>query len=554
MADGAEAAPNAPPHVGDPGHVEHFDVLIVGAGLSGICSAYHLQTKCPAKTYAILDGRSAIGGTWDLFRYPGVRSDSEMHTLGYKFRPWRDRKAIADGSSIREYIAETAQVFGINQKIRFGHQVTQASWSSRDASWTVDATGPEGKAVQFACNFLCMCSGYFDYAEGYMPGWPGMERFRGRTVHPQSWPEDLDYEGKRIVVIGSGATAVTLVPALATTAAHVTMLQRSPTYIVARPSDDRAADWLRRLLPERLALRLIRWKNVLLGMYFYNLARRKPERVKQEILRLVREQLGPDYDVEKHFSPRYNPWDQRVCLVPDGDLFVAIRAGKVSVVTDEIETFTEEGVRLKSGDVLQADIVVTATGLKLKRLGGIEISLDGTPIDLTGRISYKGMMIRGVPNFSFTLGYSNASWTLKCNLVAEYICRLLKHMSTHGYDCATPVGIEPAIVEKPAINLNSGYIRRGIELLPKQGSKKPWKFHQNYALDMLDLRFSALDDGTMQFSRLPNAKPSGRLVRTAIHKTAVTGTEPAAQHNTATPWRHRSGDLGPGTNPAAEAQ
>lgn len=506
MAGAAEAAPIAPLHVGDPGHVEYFDVLIVGAGLSGIGAAYHLQTKCPAKTYAILDGRSAIGGTWDLFRYPGVRSDSDMHTLGYPFRPWRDRKAIADGSSIRKYIAETAQEYGIDRTIRFGHQVTLASWLSRDAAWTVDATGPEGKTVQFACNFLCMCSGYYDYAEGYMPGWPGMDRYQGRIVHPQSWPEDLNYDGKRIVVIGSGATAVTLVPALAKAAAHVTMLQRSPTYIVARPSDDVAADWIRRLLPVRLALRVIRWKNVLLGMYFYNLSRRRPDRVKQEILRLVREQLGPDYDVEKHFTPRYNPWDQRLCVVPDADLFVAIRSGKASVVTDEIETFAERGIRLKSGDELQADIIVTATGLKLKCLGGMQATVDGTPINLARIVSYKGMMFRGVPNFSFTLGYSNASWTLKCNLVAEYICRLLNHMSAHGYDCATPVGREPAIVDKPAINLSSGYIRRGIEFLPKQGSKRPWKFHQNYALDMLDLRFSAVDDGTMEFIRLPNGR------------------------------------------------
>jgi monooxygenase len=481
--------------------LEYFDVLIVGAGLSGIGAAYHLQTKCPAKTYAILDGRSAIGGTWDLFRYPGVRSDSEMHTLGYPFRPWREKTAIADGSSIRKYIVETAQEFGIDRKIRFGHQVTLASWSSRDAAWTVAATGPDGNTVQFACNFLCMCSGYYDYAEGYMPGWPGMDRYQGRIVHPQSWPEDLDYEGKRIVVIGSGATAVTLVPALANSAAHVTMLQRSPTYIVARPSDDVAAERIRRLLPERLALRVIRWKNVLLGMYFYNLARRRPDQVKKEILRLVRAQLGPDYDVEKHFTPRYNPWDQRICLVPDADLFVAIRSGKASVVTDEIETFTEGGIRLNSGDRLDADIIVTATGLNLKCLGGMQALLDGTPINLARRLSYKGMMLRGVPNFSYTLGYSNASWTLKCNLVAEYICRLLNHMSAHRYDCATPVGHEPAIVDKPALILNSGYIRRGIEFLPKQGSERPWKFHQNYALDMLDLRLSAVDDGTMEFIR-----------------------------------------------------
>ena len=481
--------------------LEYFDVLIVGAGLSGIGAAYHLQTKCPTKTYAILDGRSAIGGTWDLFRYPGVRSDSEMHTLGYPFRPWREKKAIADGASIRKYIVETAQEYGIDRKIRFGHQVTLASWSSRDAAWTVAASGPDGSTVQLACNFLCMCSGYYDYAEGYMPGWPGMDRYQGRIVHPQSWPEDLDYEGKRIVVIGSGATAVTLVPALANSAAHVTMLQRSPTYIVAHPSDDVAAERIRRLLPERLALRVIRWKNVLLGMYFYNLARRRPEQVKKEILRLVRAQLGPDYDVEKHFTPRYNPWDQRICLVPDADLFVAIRSGKVSVVTDEIETFTEGGIQLKSGDSLEADIIVTATGLNLKCLGGMEVMLDGTPINLAGRLSYKGMMLRGVPNFSYTLGYSNASWTLKCNLVAEYICRLLNHMSAHGYDCATPVGQEPAIVDKPALILNSGYIRRGIEFLPKQGSERPWKFHQNYALDVLELRFGAVDDGTMEFIR-----------------------------------------------------
>jgi monooxygenase len=506
MADVAHAAPIARSHVGEPGDVEYFDVLIVGAGLSGIAAAYHLQTKCPAKTYIILDGRSAIGGTWDLFRYPGVRSDSDMHTLGYPFRPWRDSKAIADGPRIRDYIAETAQEYGIDRKIRFGHQVMRASWSSRDAAWTVDATGPEVKTVQFGCNFLCMCSGYYDYSEGYMPGWPGLDLYQGRIVHPQSWPEDLDYEGKRIVVIGSGATAVTLVPALAKGAAHVAMLQRSPTYIVARPSDDAAADRIRRWLPVGLALRAIRWKNVLLGMYFYHLSRRKPERVKQEILRLVREQLGPDYDVEKHFTPRYNPWDQRLCVAPDAYLFDAIRSGKASVVTDEIETFTERGIRLKSGDLLQADIIVTATGLKLKSLGGVQVTLDGAPINAAGRLSYKGMMLRGVPNFSFTLGYSNASWTLKCNLVAEYICRLLNHMSAHGYDCATPLGREPVMVDKPAINLNSGYIQRGVEFLPKQAATKPWKFHQNYLLDMLDLRWSAVDDGTMEFIRVPNGR------------------------------------------------
>ena len=351
-----------------------------------------------------------------------------------------------------------------------------------------------------------MCSGYYDYSEGYTPEWSGIDRFKGLIVHPQYWPENLDYEGKQIVVIGSGATAVTLVPALAKTAAHVIMLQRSPTYIVAQPSNDKSADRIRRLVPSRLALRLIRWKNVLLGMYFYNLARRKPELVKREMMRLVREQLGPEYDVEKHFMPHYNPWDQRVCVAPDADFFVAIRSGQASVVTDEINTFTERGIHLKSGDELYADIIVTATGLKLKGLGGMQVSLDGIPTKVTDKLSYKGMMLQGVPNFSYAIGYSNASWTLKCNLVSEYLCRLLNHMSAHGYDYATPVANEPVTVGKPAINLNSGYIKRGIEFLPKQGTARPWRFNQNYFLDMLDLRFSAVEDGTMEFTRLPRRR------------------------------------------------
>jgi cation diffusion facilitator CzcD-associated flavoprotein CzcO len=504
MAGGEQAAPDTRPRIGNPGDAEYFDVLIVGAGLSGIAAAYHLQTKCPAKTFEILEGRSAIGGTWDLFRYPGVRSDSDMHTLGYPFLPWRDKNPIGDGPSIRKYIAATAHEYGIDRKIRFGHEVARASWSSQDASWTVDAIGPDGKPVKLVCNFLCMCSGYYDYTEGYLPSWPGISQYQGRLVHPQSWPEDLDLEGKRIVVIGSGATAVTVVPALTKTAAHVAMLQRSPTYIVARPSVDVPADWIRRFLPTRLALRVIRWKNILLGMYFYNLSRRRPDRVKHELLRLVREHLGPDYDVEKHFTPRYNPWDQRVCVALDGDLFAAIRSGKASVVTDEIETFTERGILLKSGTELQADVIVTATGLKLKCLGGIQLMLEGTPIDVARHVSYKGVMYRGIPNLSFTLGYSNASWTLKCNLVAEYICRLLNHMSAHGYDYATPVGLEPAMAAESAIRLNSGYIQRGIELLPKQGSTRPWRFHQNYLLDLLDLKLRAVDDGTMEFARVAN--------------------------------------------------
>jgi monooxygenase len=488
--------------------MEHFDVLVVGAGLSGIGAGCHLQRQCPAKSYVILESREAIGGTWDLFRYPGVRSDSDMYTLGYNFRPWKERKAIADGGAIVNYIRETAREYGVDQKIRFGHRVTQASWSSPDALWTVHAAGSEAKPVQFTCNFLYMCSGYYDYAEGYMPGWTGMDRFRGRIVHPQKWPADLDYEGKRIVVIGSGATAVTLVPALARTAAHVTMLQRSPSYIAARPSEDRLAKWLLRWLPAPLADRLVKWKNVLLGIYFYNIARRKPDHVKKMLLGFVTQYLGPDYDVKKHFSPRYNPWDQRLCLVPDGDLFYSLRAGKASIATDEIETFTETGLRLISGEELTADIIVTATGLNLKLLGGMKMWIDGSPVDPVKAISYKGMMNSDIPNFASAFGYTNASWTLKVDLTAEYMCRLLNYLDAHGYDYCTPRRRDSSITEEPAITLTSGYLRRSSEMLPKQGSKKPWKLHQNYALDLLALRFGKINDGTMEFTRIARKHPS----------------------------------------------
>jgi monooxygenase len=502
MADRATTVEGEPLPAADVRDTEHFDVLIVGAGLSGIGAAYHLQSQCPAKTCAILEGRTAIGGTWDLFRYPGVRSDSDMYTLGYCFRPWREAKAIADGPSILRYIRETAREYGIDQKIRYSHHVTHASWSSLEARWTVEATLPEGKTARFTTNFLYMCSGYYDYAGGYMPGWPGMDRYCGRIVHPQQWPEDLDYQGKRIVVIGSGATAVTLVPALAERAAHVTMLQRSPTYIVARPSEDFIANWLRRTVSARLAYGLVRWKNVLLQMYFYNLARRKPAKTKKGILRLAQKELGPEYDVEKHFSPRYNPWDQRLCLIPDADLFVAIRSGKASVVTDEIATFTETGLRLQSGDELKADIIVTATGLKVKLLGGMQLLVDGAVTAPARAITYRGMMYSEIPNLASAFGYTNASWTLKADLTAEYVCRLLNYMDARGYDCCTPRRRDPSIVEEPAINFTSGYIQRASDILPKQGSKKPWKLHQNYALDMLDLGFATIDDGTLEFTRL----------------------------------------------------
>jgi monooxygenase len=492
--------------------VEHVDVLIVGAGLSGIGAAYHLQKQCPSKNFLILEGRNTIGGTWDLFRYPGVRSDSDMYTLGYNFRPWREAKAIADGPSILRYIRETAAEYGIEPRIRFGHQVTRASWSSQDARWTVEAKLPEGQTVRFTGNFLYVCSGYYDYAEGYVPGWAGMDRYVGRMVHPQRWPEDFECAGKRVVVIGSGATAVTLVPALAESAAHVTMLQRSPTYIVARPSEDFIANWLRRKVSARLAYGIVRWKNVFLQMYFYGLARRKPGKTKKGILHLAQKALGPEYDVEKHFSPRYNPWDQRLCLIPDADLFLAIRAGKASVVTDEIATFTEKGLRLRSGEELEADIIITATGLKLKLLGGMQLLVDGAAAAASRAMTYKGMMYSEIPNLASAFGYTNASWTLKADLTAEYVCRLLNYMDARGYDYCTPRRRDPSITEEPAINFTSGYIQRARDILPKQGSKKPWKLHQNYALDLLDLRFARVDDGTMEFTRLKQREHALGLV------------------------------------------
>lgn len=480
---------------------EHVDVLVVGAGLSGISAGYYLQTRCPSRSYTILESRNAIGGTWDLFRYPGVRSDSDMFTLGFSFRPWREAKAIADGPAILKYIRETAEEYGIDHKIRFGHRVCRVTWSSADALWTVDVERlADGQRIQFTCHFLYMCSGYYDYDSGYTPEWPGVERFLGRIVHPQKWPEDLDYTGKRAVVIGSGATAVTLVPAMAEQAAHVTMLQRSPTYIVSLPSQDPIASWLSRVLPDRLAHPLARWKSVLLSMFFYNLARWRPEATRQRIVRLAQEELGPDYDVGTHFTPRYNPWDQRLCLVPDSDLFAAIRSGKVSMVTDQIETFTEQGIRLCSGQELPADIIVTATGLVLKLLSGVQFVVDGVPMDVAKTLTYKGMMFSDIPNLAAAIGYTNASWTLKCELTSRYVCRLLSYMDQHGYRQCTPRNHDPSVTEEPLLSFTSGYVQRAIHMLPRQGSKRPWKLYQNYVLDLLTLKFGSVDDGSMEFS------------------------------------------------------
>jgi monooxygenase len=488
---------------------ENVDVLVVGAGISGIGAAYHLQTSCPDRTYAILEARDDIGGTWDLFRYPGIRSDSDMYTLGYSFKPWTDAKAIADAPSILAYLRETAREHGIDRNIRFGQRVKRAWWSSTDARWTV-----ETERAAFTCNFLFMCSGYYDYAAGYTPEFPGTHRFAGRIVHPQKWPDDLDYAGKRVVVIGSGATAVTLVPAMARTAAHVTMLQRSPTYIVSMPGEDRVANWLRRRLPGGVAYAISRWKNVLLGMWFYRFCRRNPTRARALITRWLTNELGPGFDVATHFNPRYNPWEQRVCLVPDSDLFAAMRAGRASIVTDQIETFTEKGLRLRSGTELEADIVVTATGLNLLFLGGLEATVDGVRVDFAKTVNYKGMMFSDVPNLALAIGYTNASWTLKAELICRYVCRLLNHMTKTRMRQCTPRLRDSRFEPMPFLDLTSGYVQRAIDRFPKQGSRKPWRLHQNYALDLLMLQRGSVDDGVMEFSNpAPAAERGADAVR-----------------------------------------
>lgn len=482
------------------------DVLIVGAGLSGIGAAHHLQARCPGKTYLILEGRERLGGTWDLFRYPGIRSDSDMYTLGYSFRPWTSPQAIADGDAILAYIRATAEEAGIDRRIRYRHRVERARWSSEDARWTIEARDlATGALVAITCGFLYVCAGYYDHDAGYTPPLPGRERFRGRVVHPQHWTPELDYDGQRVVVIGSGATAVTLVPELARRAAHVTMLQRSPTYIMSRPRRDAAADWLRARLPARAAYAATRWKNVLLGMGFYAFCRRFPARAKRLLVEHVRAQLRGAADVAPHFTPAYRPWDQRLCLVPDGDLFEAIRAGRASVVTDHVEGFTETGLALRSGARLDADLVVTATGLQLKFFGGIEVEVDGARVDPSRLLVYKGMMCSDVPNCAFASGYTNASWTLKCDLTAAYVCRLLQHMDAHGYARCCPRRPGPDVREAPLIDFSSGYVQRSIDQLPKQGSAAPWRLYQNYALDRVMLERLRVDDPAMEFARAASA-------------------------------------------------
>ena len=484
--------------------MEHFDVVVVGAGISGIGAGYHLQTMSPNRSYVVLEGREHIGGTWDLFRYPGVRSDSDMHTLGYSFKPWTAEKSIADGPSILAYLNDTVREFGIDKHIRFGHLVHKAEWSSDTATWTVSAqrTG-SGDAATFTCNFLFMCSGYYSYKGGHMPEFPGADRFLGQMVHPQQWPADLDYAGKRVVVIGSGATAVTLVPAMANTAAHVTMLQRSPTYIASGPDVDKVANGLRKVLPDSWAYDLTRWKNIKLQQFIYKQTRTKPDRMKKRLLDGVRKELGPGYDVDKHFTPNYNPWDQRLCLVPNSDLFKAIKAGTADVVTDHIRTFTETGIELESGATLEADVVVAATGLELVTLGEMEFVVDGAPVDFAKTWTYKGLAYSGVPNLVSSFGYINASWTLRADLTCEYVCRLLNHMDRTGTVQCTP-RLRPSdatMPESPWIDdFSSGYMQRVMHRFPRQGDREPWINPQNYNVDKKMFRTGAMEDGCMQFT------------------------------------------------------
>ncbi len=486
-------------------NVEHVDVVVVGAGISGIGAGYHLQDQCPNLSYVILDGRDDIGGTWDLFRYPGVRSDSDMHTLGYRFKPWTAAKSIADGPSILAYLRETIEQFGIDQHIRFRHLVQRAEWSSADATWTLEIAKPDtADTITMTCNFLFMCSGYYSYKGGYTPEFAGRERFTGTIVHPQAWPEDLDYTGKRVVVIGSGATAMTLVPAMTDRAAHVTMLQRSPTFVVSRPDQDSIANGLRKALPDALAYRVTRWKNVKLQQFFYKRTRTQPAKVKAQMIGLVRKQIGDVVDVDKHFTPSYNPWDQRLCLVPNADLFTALRSGKASVVTDEIDTFTETGIRLKSGEELAADIIVTATGLNLVTLGEMDFVVDGEPVDFSKTWTYKGLAYSDVPNLVSSFGYINASWTLRADLTCEYVCRLLNHMKATGTVQCTPRlrASDAGMPERPWIDdFTSGYMQRVMHKFPRQGDREPWINPQNYSVDKQMFRKGAIEDGAMQFTK-----------------------------------------------------
>lgn len=484
--------------------MNHFDMIIIGAGLSGIGAACHLQSKHPNKSYKIIESRERMGGTWDLFRYPGVRSDSDMHTLGYSFKPWLSAKSIADGPAIRDYIKESAAEFGVDQHIQYERKVVAASWDSATARWTLtlentgDLDGSTAEPETLTCNFIYSCTGYYRYDQGFTPDFADADQFKGQIVHPQLWPQDLDYSGKRVIVIGSGATAITLVPSLAKTAGHVTMLQRSPTYVLSSPDEDAMSQRLRRWFPEQLAYDLTRWKNVTAQALLFQLSRRYPNYVKKLIRKVVQGWMGDDFDIDTHFNPSYKPWDQRLCLVPNGDLFRSLRKGTSSIVTDHIERFTENGIQLKSGETLEADIIVTATGLELLLLGGLKLEVDGVEKKVSDSLTYKGMMFSGIPNFALAAGYTNASWTLKCDLTSHYVCRLISYMDKHQYQYCV-ANNDPSVKRLQFLDLASGYVDRAMDQFPKQGDKSPWKLHQNYLLDIFNLRLGSVRDKAMGF-------------------------------------------------------
>ena len=493
---------------------EHFDVVIVGAGLSGIGAARHLKSQCPGKTFAILEGRDTLGGTWDLFRYPGIRSDSDMYTLGYNFKPWTEPQVIADGDRIRNYIQETSRENGIDSHIRYDSKVVSADWNSETAAWTLTVQKKSGETQQVSCNWLMMCSGYYNYEEGFTPDFPGRNDFKGQVIHPQFWPEKLDYSGKRVVVIGSGATAITLIPSMTDKAQHVTMLQRTPSYVISVPQFDPMVRMLLKFLPEMTVYKMSRARNNFITQLIFKLSRKYPNAVRKFLLKQVKVQVGPNFDM-KHFTPPYNPWDQRLCAVPNGDMFKVLKKGKASVVTDHIDRFTDKGILLKSGQTLEADLIVTATGLNLRLFGGMTMSVDGKAVEMNKHISYKGLMFNDIPNFSNTLGYTNASWTLKADLIAEYVCRLLKHMDKTGTRIAVAERNDPNVKEAPLLDMTSGYVARAADTLPKGADRAPWKLYQNYAMDMDQLHNGKLEDGVMTFR-----KPSAAGATSAQRKAA----------------------------------
>ena len=483
----------------------HFNVIVVGAGISGIGAGYYLQKKCPNKSFVILEGRDNIGGTWDLFRYPGIRSDSDMNTMGFRFKPWMGVKSIADGPSILSYLHETVKENDLNKKIHFNQWVNEASWSSKDAQWTVQAKNKKTQELQdFTCDFLFLCGGYYNYEEGYTPHFAGRENFLGQIIHPQKWPKNLDYKNKKVVVIGSGATAVTIIPTMAEEAAHVTMLQRSPTYFLSAPDEDPVGNFLKKFISSKLTYKLVRWKNIRFQWWFFQKCRKFPKKVKEFLIKQVREELGPNYDIETHFTPKYNPWEQRMCLVPNGDFFNAINAGKASVITDHIDRFTKKGIKLKSGGEVEADLIVTATGLNLEVCNGIKLEVDNNEVDISKTMTYKGMMFSDVPNLVATFGYTNASWTLRADLTSEYVCRLLNFMDKKGYANCCPRTAEHVEPDGDWLDFTSGYVKRSMHKFPKQGSRDPWRNTQNFPKDVLAIRWGNIDNKELKFTSLEN--------------------------------------------------